>query len=113
MNFSFPDLFKNEEELRKIWSNPITRKEFLKRLFDLGIDLEQLDNIQKVVNAEDCDLFDVLSYLSYSTPLITRQQRIANSKENTFVRELRAENEALKAEIERRKEINIIRSLHE
>ena len=32
---------------------------------------------------------------------------------NTFVRELRAENEALKAEIERRKEINIIRSLHE
>jgi type I restriction enzyme R subunit len=79
-----PDLFKNEEELRKIWSNPITRKEFLKRLFDLGIDLEQLDNIQKVVNAEDCDLFDVLSYLSYNTPLITRQQRIANSKENIF-----------------------------
>jgi type I restriction enzyme R subunit len=79
-----PDLFKDEEELRKIWSNPITRKEFLKRLFDLGIDLEQLDNIQKVVNAEDCDLFDVLSYLSYNTPLITRQQRIANSKENIF-----------------------------
>jgi type I restriction enzyme, R subunit len=79
-----PDLFKDEEELRKIWSNPITRKEFLKRLFDLGIDLEQLDNIQKVVNAEDCDLFDVLSYLSYNTPLITRAQRIANSKENIF-----------------------------
>jgi len=79
-----PDLFKDEEELRKIWSNPITRKEFLKRLFDLGIDLEQLDNIQKVVNAEDCDLFDVLSYLSYNTPLITRQQRINNSKESIF-----------------------------
>ncbi|MDD2495665.1 MAG: type I restriction-modification enzyme R subunit C-terminal domain-containing protein, partial [Tissierellia bacterium] len=77
-----PDLFKNEEELRKIWSNPITRKEFLERLFDLGIDLEQLDNIQKVVNAENCDLFDVLSYLSYNTPLITRQQRINNTKEN-------------------------------
>ncbi|MFA5208417.1 MAG: DEAD/DEAH box helicase family protein [Candidatus Paceibacterota bacterium] len=77
-----PDLFKNEEELRKIWSNPITRKEFLERLFDLGIDLEQLDNIQKVVNAEDCDLFDVLSYLSYNTPLITRQQRINNTKES-------------------------------
>ena len=77
-----PDLFKNEEELRKIWSNPITRKGFLDRLFDLGIDLEQLDNIQKVVNAEDCDLFDVLSYLSYNTPLITRKQRINNTKEN-------------------------------
>jgi type I restriction enzyme, R subunit len=79
-----PDFFKNEEELRKIWSNPITRKEFLQRLFDLGIDLEQLDNIQRVVNAEDCDLFDVLSYLSYNTPLITREQRILKTKENIF-----------------------------
>lgn len=79
-----PDFFKNEEELRKIWSNPITRKEFLGRLFDLGIDLEQLDNIQKVVNAENCDLFDVLSYLSYNTPLITRQQRVSNAKEGIF-----------------------------
>ena len=80
----FPDLFQDEEDLRGIWSNPITRKEFLKRLFDLGIDLEQLDNIQKVVNAEDCDLFDVLSYLAYNTPLITRQQRISNTKESIF-----------------------------
>lgn len=79
-----PDFFKNEEELRKIWSNPITRKEFLGRLFDLGIDLEQLDNIQKVVNAENCDLFDVLSYLSYNTPLITRQQRVINAREGIF-----------------------------
>lgn len=79
-----PDFFKNEEELRKIWSNPITRKEFLGRLFDLGIDLEQLDNIQKVVNAENCDLFDVLSYLSYNIPLITRQQRAYNAKESIF-----------------------------
>lgn len=79
-----PDFFKNEDELRKIWSNPTTRKEFLNRLFDLGIDLEQLDNIQKVVNGEDCDLFDVLSYLAYNTPLITRQQRITSAKDNIF-----------------------------
>ncbi|MCX6754004.1 MAG: restriction endonuclease subunit R, partial [Candidatus Nomurabacteria bacterium] len=79
-----PEFFKNEEELRKIWSNPVTRKEFLNRLFDMGIDLEQLDNIQRVVNGEDCDLFDVLSYLSYNTPLITRQQRVDNTKENIF-----------------------------
>jgi type I restriction enzyme R subunit len=79
-----PELFKDEGELRKIWSNPITRKEFLNRLFDLGIDLEQLDNIQRVVNAENCDLFDVLSYLSYNAPLITRQQRIQNTKDTIF-----------------------------
>jgi type I restriction enzyme R subunit len=79
-----PDFYKDEEELRKIWSNPVTRKEFLNRLFELGIDLEQLDNIQKVVNAENCDLFDVLSYLSYNKPLITRQQRVDNAKEKIF-----------------------------
>ncbi|MEA2112726.1 MAG: DEAD/DEAH box helicase family protein [Patescibacteria group bacterium] len=79
-----PDLFKNEEELRKIWSNPINRKQFLNKLFDLGIDLEQLDNIKKVVNAENSDLFDVLSYLAYNKPLITRQQRVDNTRENIF-----------------------------
>lgn len=79
-----PDLFKNEDELRKIWSDPITRKEFLSRLNDLGIDLEQLENIQKVVNGDNCDLFDVLSYLAYDTPLITRQQRIDINKGNIF-----------------------------
>jgi type I restriction enzyme R subunit len=79
-----PNFYKDEEELRKIWSDPITRKEFLQRLFDMGIDLEQLDNIQRVVNAENCDLFDVLSYLSYDRPLITRQQRVDGAKERIF-----------------------------
>lgn len=79
-----PDLFKNEEELRKIWSNPVTRRKFLGRLFELGIDLEQLENIQKVVNGQNCDLFDVLIYLSYSKPLITRLERVDKNKENIF-----------------------------
>jgi len=79
-----PDFFKNEEELRKIWSDPSTRKKFLNKLFELGIDIEQLANIQKVVDAENSDLFDVLLYLSYNTPLITRKQRISNAKKNIF-----------------------------
>ncbi|NMC35453.1 DEAD/DEAH box helicase family protein [Candidatus Beckwithbacteria bacterium] len=81
---ALPDLFKNEAELRKIWSNPTTRKKFLSRLFELGIDLEQLENIQKVVNAQNCDLFDVLIYLSFSKPLITRQERIDKNRKNIF-----------------------------
>jgi len=79
-----PDLFKNEEELRRIWSDPITRKKFLVRLFEMGIDLDQLLNIQKIVNGERCDLFDVLSYLSYNTPLITKQERIDGAKERIY-----------------------------
>jgi len=81
---TLPDLFKTEEELRQIWSSPVTRKQFLGRLFDIGIDIEQLENLQKVVDAADCDLFDVLSYLAYNTPMITRKQRIDSHKGNIF-----------------------------
>ncbi len=79
-----PELFKSEEELRKIWSNPVTRRQFLERLFDMGIDLEQLENLQKVVDAESCDLFDVLSYLAYNTPMMTREQRVNKARNNIF-----------------------------
>ena len=79
-----PDFFRDEEELRKIWSNPTTRKQFLERLYEIGIDLEQLNNIQKVVNAEDCDLFDVLIYLSNNTPTITRKERVLKNKEDIY-----------------------------
>jgi len=81
---TLPDLFKTEEELRQIWSSPVTRKQFLGRLFDMGIDIEQLENLQKVVDAVDCDLFDVLSYLAYNTPMITRKQRVDSNKGNIF-----------------------------
>lgn len=79
-----PDLFQSEDELRKIWSNPVTRKQFLGRLFDMGIDLEQLENLQKVVDAENCDLFDVLTYLAYNTPMMTRQQRADSARASIF-----------------------------
>jgi len=79
-----PDLFKSEEELRKIWSSPVTRKEFLNRLFELGIDVEQLENIYQVMNAQNSDLYDVLAYLSFNTPVITRKQRVENSRNKIF-----------------------------
>lgn len=79
-----PDFFKDEDELRQIWSDPITRKKFLARLFEMGIDLDQLLNIQKIVNGEKCDLFDVLSYLSYNTPMITKIQRIDGAKDRIY-----------------------------
>ncbi len=79
-----PDLFKNEEELRNIWSNPTTRKQFLERLFNIGIDLEQIENITKIVNAQQCDFYDVLLYLAFNNPLITRKQRVEKNKNHIF-----------------------------
>ena len=31
---TLPSFFKNEDELRKIWSNPVTRKTFLDKIAD-------------------------------------------------------------------------------
>jgi type I restriction enzyme R subunit len=81
---TLPNLFKNEEELRSIWSNPVTRKQFLERLFDLGLDVSQLENIHRVINAQDCDLFDVLIYIAFQSPLITREQRVKQNYDRIF-----------------------------
>jgi len=79
-----PELFKNEEELRKIWSNPTTRKLLLERLFDKGIDIEQIENITKIVNAEQSDFYDVLLFLAFNNPLITRKERVEGNKDHIF-----------------------------
>lgn len=79
-----PEFFKNEEELRKIWSNPKTRKAFLEKLASAGYGRDELSNLQKLVNAEDSDLFDVLDFLAYSVTPISREQRVQNTKQKIF-----------------------------
>jgi len=54
-----------EDELRKIWSNPITRKAFLDRLTTLGYGVGELETLQKMIDVEQSDLFDVLLYISF------------------------------------------------
>ena len=76
-----PELFKNEEELRKMWSNPITRVALLEKLAVHGYGRDELDNLQKIVNAENSDLFDVLDFLAYSVQPISRQNRVLNAKQ--------------------------------
>lgn len=75
-----PSLFKDENELRAIWSNPQTRKVFLDKLSELGFSKEQLESAQKVINAENSDLFDVLCYIAYALQPITRVERIQKTK---------------------------------
>jgi len=79
-----PDFFKNEEELRAIWSDPITRKAFLDKIATVGFGKEELSAMQKMIEAEDCDLFDVLEYISFAKPTITRINRVINAKDHIF-----------------------------
>jgi type I restriction enzyme R subunit len=70
-----PEFFKNEEELRQIWSMPDTRQKLLDGMAEKGFGRDQLGEMQKIIDAEKCDLFDVLAYVAYAMPPETREQR--------------------------------------
>jgi len=47
-----PEFFKNEAELRAIWSAPDTRKKLLQGLAEKGFGRDQLAEMQKIIDAE-------------------------------------------------------------
>lgn len=75
-----PKFFKDEKELRRIWSIPDTRKRLLEELSDAGYTLTQLDELKNLVSAQDSDLFDVLSYIAYHKEIVPRLQRATKAK---------------------------------
>jgi len=75
-----PEFFGDEEELRAIWGAPDTRKQLLEGLAERGFGRDQLAEMQKIIDAENSDLFDVLAYVAYSLPPQTRVVRAAMAK---------------------------------
>jgi type I restriction enzyme R subunit len=76
-----PEFFSNEDELRAIWSAPETRRQLLEGLAEKGFGGDQLTEMQKVIDAEKSDIFDVLSYVAYASPPVTREIRAGHAKE--------------------------------
>jgi type I restriction enzyme, R subunit len=76
-----PNFFKDEEELRSLWSNPKTRKSLLEKLDEAGFGKEELNTLKKLIDAEKSDLYDVLEYVFNSDiKPITRQERVKRAK---------------------------------
>jgi type I restriction enzyme R subunit len=75
-----PEFFKNEAELRALWSDPSTRKKLLEGLAEAGFGHDQLAEMQKIIDAEKSDLFDVLAHVAYAMPTLTREERAATAK---------------------------------
>jgi type I restriction enzyme R subunit len=75
-----PEFFKDEDELRRLWSAPDTRKKLLTGLADKGFGHKQLAEMQKIIDAEKSDLFDVLAYVAYALPPLTRIERAGHAK---------------------------------
>ncbi len=68
-------IIADEDALRLVWSDPDNREHFLAQLEDRGYDEDKLNDIRLLVDAQDSDLFDVLSYIMFTTSPLTRQDR--------------------------------------
>jgi type I restriction enzyme R subunit len=79
-----PTFFKNEEELRELWSNPLTRKALLEKLSEAGYGKGDLETLQRLIDAENSDLFDVLEYISFAIQPISREARVARAQSKIF-----------------------------
>ena len=75
-----PDFFQSEAELRALWSAPDTRAKLLQGLADQDFGHEKLVAMQQLIEAEKSDLFDVLAYVAYNTPTVTRAERADHAR---------------------------------
>jgi type I restriction enzyme R subunit len=81
-----PRFFRDEDELRQLWSKPDTRKALLQSLAEKGFGPEQLAEISRMINAEKSDVFDVLAYIAFALAPITRSERVDAHKGEIFTR---------------------------
>jgi type I restriction enzyme R subunit len=70
-----PDFFQDEDELRALWSAPDTRKKLMEGLAEKGFGRDQLVEMQRIIDAEKSDLFDVLAHVAYALEPLTREER--------------------------------------
>jgi hypothetical protein len=67
------------------WSNPLTRRDLLQKLEGAGCPKDDLRELQKCIEAENCDLFDVLEYVAYTKAPVTRETRVDPSRETSTI----------------------------
>jgi type I restriction enzyme R subunit len=74
-----PEFFQDETELRALWGAPDTRKKLLEGLAEKGFGKDQLFEMQRIIDAEKSDLFDVLAHVAYALAPLTREERAAQA----------------------------------
>lgn len=77
-----PNFFGDEAELRAIWSRPDTRSKLLEELAEKGFPINQLEELQRIIDARNSDLFDVLAYIAYSHAPRLRTERASDARAN-------------------------------
>lgn len=79
-----PEILGSEDDLRELWSNPITRSELINKLGKYGCSKDDLNKLRELINAENSDLFDVLQYIAFSNPAISRKERVDLAEDNIY-----------------------------
>lgn len=77
---ALPEFFKDEDELRAIWRAPDTRAKLLRNLEGRSFDRAQLKEVQRALAAENSDLYDVLAYIAFALPRLTRKERAEKAR---------------------------------
>ena len=70
-----PDIFQSEDKLRQQWSIPSTRKALLQKLEQAGFSVDDLIEIQKIIDAEKSDIFDVLEFVAFAKKPVTERTK--------------------------------------
>jgi type I restriction enzyme R subunit len=76
-----PAFFKDEDTLRELWSQPETRMQLLEGLTDKGFNKEVLAEMQRIIDAEHSDLFDVLAHVAFALQPLSRASRADQANE--------------------------------
>ncbi len=71
-----PEFYTSIDDLRKKWSSPKTREELLDKMSEAGYDIETLNRIRTLIDADESDLLDVLEYISFNVEPIQRAERV-------------------------------------
>jgi type I restriction enzyme, R subunit len=68
-------LVASEDELRAIWSDPARRAAFIQRLAEMGYDAGRIEDMQRLIDAPNSDIFDVLAYIRFTLAPLSRSER--------------------------------------
>ncbi len=73
--WELPQFYKDEHQLRMLWSNPEKREELLNSLSSIWLDKEQLEELKLIFEAKWSDIFDILAHLSFDSEIKFRSER--------------------------------------
>ena len=73
-------LVTTEDDLRETWSDPERRHRLMQRLQELGYDDDKLDDMRRLIDAPNSDIFDVLAYIRFTLAPLARAERADNAR---------------------------------